>query len=285
MKPDAPIAVFDSGLGGLTVAAAIHRLMPKENLVFLADRARVPYASLSPNLISKFASECLEFLLAREPKAVVIACNTVSAVALELLEHSTNVPVLGVIAPTAMAAADATRTGRVGVLATTATVKRLAYESAIAELNPLIKVFANGCPLLVPLVEEGWTEGEIPQKIVEHYAEPVLKMDIDTLVLGCTHYEYFRPHFQYVFGSEVTLVNTPEVTALALSQILESSGEITSSGTSCAVQIFSTDVSDALVRVVSQLFADLPPPQLAVDSAQIPFAKAANGVRETYSSR
>jgi glutamate racemase len=270
MNAERPIAVFDSGLGGLTVAAAIRTMLPQEHIIFLADRARVPYASLSPALIARFALECLEFLLEFQPKVVVIACNTVSAVALELIEKKTAVPVMGVIQPTARAAAASTKSGRIGVLATTSTVKRKAYDLEFAELLPTAQVFSNGCPLLVPLVEEGWTEGEIPQRIVEHYAEPVLREKIDTLVLGCTHYEYFRDHFQRVFGAHVHLVNTPLVTANELCRRLELFPA--SSGTPKAglTQIFSTDVNDALIRVVDGLFFAAGFTHTVIEPAQVP---------------
>lgn len=269
MNDSGPIAIFDSGLGGLTVAAAIRKALPGEDLIFLADRARVPYASLSPALITRFALECVDFLLEHGPQAVVIACNTVSAVALEKILEKCDCPVMGVIDPTARAAARETKSGRIGVLATTATVKRQAYDAAFAALLPQSEVFSNGCPLLVPLVEEGWTEGEIPRRIVEHYAEPILDKRIDTLVLGCTHYEYFREHFQSVFGAGVYLVNTPEETARELAKDLTEQVHGTAHRDSSGkTAIYSTDVNDALERVVADLFGPLSA-RLSIASAQV----------------
>jgi glutamate racemase len=266
-----PIAVFDSGLGGLTVAAEIHRRLPFENILFLADRARVPYASLSISLIARFASECFDFLLAHDPKALVVACNTVSSVSLDEITARSPVPVLGVIEPTARAAAGATSNHRVGVLATKATVRRRAYEKALGRLIPDIQVTSNGAPLLVPLVEEGWTDGEIPRQIVEHYLMPIREAEVDTLVLGCTHYEYFKEVLQETLGDGVSIINTPRVTAIELERLLQARHQLTTSERPGSVLIYSTDINDALERVVSDLFPDETyPGQVTIQSAQVP---------------
>lgn len=266
-----PIAVFDSGLGGLTVAAEIHKRFPNENLLFLADRARVPYASLSIALIAKFASECFDFLLAHDPKALVVACNTVSSVCLDETIARSPVPVLGVVEPTARAAAKATVSGRIGVLATKSTVRRQAYDKSLSRLRPGVQVFSNGAPLLVPLVEDGWTEGDIPRQIVEHYMAPIRKAGIDTLVLGCTHYEYFKDTLKTIIGSDVSVINTPEVTAIELEAILKERNELQASGHQGTVTIFSTDINEALEIVVRDLFPDPRfPNQITIQSAQIP---------------
>lgn len=266
-----PIAVFDSGLGGLTVAAALHRLLPAEHLIFLADRARVPYASLSETLISRFAGECFDFLLSHGPKAVVIGCNTVSAVALDRLAERSPVPVVGVIEPTARAAARATRDGKIGVIATTATIKRKAYDHALAKFAPNIQVVSNGCPLLVPLVEEGWTEGDIPRRIVEHYLDPIKSANVDTLILGCTHYEYFRNVIQAALGEHISLINTPEVTTQELSRLLQKFEILKPDTKPGRVEIYSTDVTDTLHRIVQDLFSDsLASGHATIHSVQIP---------------
>jgi glutamate racemase len=271
IDPSKPVAVFDSGLGGLTVLAAIHRLLPSENLVFLADRARVPYASLSTELIAKYAGECFDFLMSHAPKAVVIACNTVSSVALDQLSGRSPVPILGVITPTAQAAARATRSGRIGVIATTPTIKRQAYDQALGELIPDVQIVSNGCPLLVPLVEEGWTEGEIPRRIVEHYLEPIKPASIDTLVMGCTHYEYFRNTIQAYLGEHVSLINTPQVTADLLAKTLAENDALRPSGSLGTVRINSTDITDALYRVVESLFEEsLAAKKVSILRAQVP---------------
>lgn len=266
-----PIAVFDSGLGGLTVLAAIHRRLPQENLLFLADRARVPYASLSTTLIARFASECFDFLLAHDPKCLVVACNTVSSVSLEEIQARSPVPVIGVIEPTARAAAAASRGGRIGVLATKATVRRQAYDKALTHLRPNVTITSNGAALLVPFVEEGWTAGEIPRRIVEHYLAPLQEAQIDTLVLGCTHYEYFQPVLREILGPEVALIDTPAVTTDALEALLTERDERRPADRKGTVTIFSTDINEALDLVVDDLFPESAfPNQITVQSAQIP---------------
>jgi glutamate racemase len=248
-----PIAVFDSGLGGLTVLAALHARLPHEDFVFLADRARVPYASLSPALITRYACESAGFLSEQAPKAAVIACNTVSAVALREVENVLGVPVVNVLHPTATAAARKTQNKRVGVLATSATVKRNTYSLVLSELVPGVVVTSQGCPLLVPLVEEGWTEGDIPRLIVEHYLDRIKQADVDTIVLGCTHYEYFREHIQHAMGEHVFLVDTPATTAEELAQLLGTKNESRNDKRG-RIEIYSSDVSEALQRVVDSLF-------------------------------
>jgi glutamate racemase len=272
-----PVAVFDSGLGGLTVVAEIHRRFPQENLLFLADRARVPYASLSHALIARFAGECFDFLLVHDPKALVVACNTVSSVCLEEVAARSPVPVLGVVEPTARAAAEVTVSGRIGVLATKATVRRQAYDRALSRLRPGVLVFSNGAPLLVPLVEEGWTEGDIPRRIVEHYLTPIRRAGVDTLVLGCTHYEYFKDMMREVMGAGVTIINTPQVTSDKLGTLLLERDELQTEDRPGAVTIYSTDINEALDTVVRSLFREPKfPNQITVRSARIPPLSAAS---------
>jgi glutamate racemase len=266
-----PIVIFDSGLGGLTVVAEIHRRFPREELVFLADRARVPYASLSPALITRYAVECFDYLSRFDPKVFVIACNTVSAVCGEEIRARYSAPVLDVIAPTADAAAATTKSKRIGVIATTATVRRRAYDTALAERLGDVQVFSQGCPLFVPLVEEGWTEGEIPEKVVEHYLREMASSRIDTAVLGCTHYEYFRSHIQKYLGAGVTLINTPEVTAVRLGEMMERFGLSREDGRIGDVTIYSSDITEALYTVAGSLFemndSDHPVRVLPADTA------------------
>ena len=249
-----PIAVFDSGLGGLTVAAEIHNRFPSEDLIFLADRARVPYASLSPALITRYALECFDYLYSFDPKVIVVACNTVSAVCIDEIRARYNCPVLDVITPTADAAAAATNSRRIGVIATTATVKRRAYDDQLSSRLPDVQVFSQGCPLFVPLVEEGWTEGEIPEKIVEHYLQSIITADVDTAVLGCTHYEYFHDLLQKHLGAHVRLIKTPQVTADRLSELLTEHDLAREQSHISNVIIYSSDITDALYTVAGTLF-------------------------------
>jgi glutamate racemase len=176
-----------------------------------------------------------------------------------------------VIEPTAKAAAAATKSGKIGVLATKATVRRHAYEKSLGRLKDGLEVTSNGAPLLVPLVEEGWVEGDIPRQIVEYYLSPLRAAHVDTVVLGCTHYEYFQPVLRGILGDGVNLINTPHETAVELEKILRERGELSTSSKPGSVTIYSTDITDVLERVVSELFPDEAfPNQVSIQSAQIP---------------
>jgi glutamate racemase len=216
-----PLGIFDSGIGGLTVARQIHRLMPQEDLIYLGDTARVPYGTKSPETVIRFACEDTQFLQQQNVKAVVVACNTVSAWALPALEGLFDLPVLGVIVPGVRAALAATRSGRIGVIGTSATIRSQAYRRGLQAGNQSAKVFARPCPLLVPLVEEGWTRHEVTTAILREYLEPLLRHNIDTLVLGCTHYPLLKRAIRQVAGKAVTLVDSAESCARFLREHLQ----------------------------------------------------------------
>ena len=216
-----PIGIFDSGIGGLTVVRQIHRVLPHEDLVYLGDTARVPYGTKSPGTVVRFACEDTQFLIQQNVKAVVVACNTVSAWALPTLERTFSVPIFGVITPGAQAALKRSRNRRIGVIGTTTTVRSQAYRRAILALDDSARVFAGACPLLVPLVEEGWTNNKITQAILRAYLSPMLRRGIDTLVLGCTHYPLLKKVIRGVVGKEVALVDSAESCAQFLSERLD----------------------------------------------------------------
>ncbi len=205
-----PIGIFDSGIGGLTVAREIHRVLPHEDLVYLGDTARVPYGTKSPNTVIRYAIEDTKFLLTQNVKAVVVACNTASAWAMTTLERSFPVPVIGVILPGVRAALEQTRTGRIGIIATTATVRSQAYTLGIHARRDAAQLYARACPLLVPLVEEGRVNDRITRLILKDYLAPLLRRRIDTLVLGCTHYPLLKPALREVVGPNVALVDSAE---------------------------------------------------------------------------
>src|SRR4051812_27408185 len=186
MNPALPIGIFDSGVGGLTVARQIHRVLPHEDLIYLGDTARVPYGTKSPSTVVRFACEDTKFLLQQNVKAVVVACNTCSAWALPILEKKFAVPVFGVILPGVRAALDKTQTQRIGIIGTSATIRSKAYSTGILARCDAAKVFAQPCPLLVPLVEEGWTNHRLTRAILREYLAPLLRHRIDSLILGCT---------------------------------------------------------------------------------------------------
>ncbi|RJP73641.1 MAG: glutamate racemase [Candidatus Zixiibacteriota bacterium] len=220
-----PIGIFDSGIGGLTVARQIMRRLPGESLVYFGDTARVPYGTKSDRTVREFAWEDSLFLLGHDVKTIVVACNTVSAVALDELDRHLKIPVIGVIEPGAQAAADRTRNGRLGVIGTQATVDSRAYERAVQRLNPRLSVFSTSCPLFVPLVEEGWVEGEVPQMVARQYLTPLLDAGIDTLILGCTHYPLLKPMLSQILDPDVQLVDSSEEIAIQVQALLEQRGE------------------------------------------------------------
>ncbi len=221
---DAPLGVFDSGLGGLTVAAALRRALPSERIIYLGDTARVPYGTRSPETVVRYARGCARLLLERGVKALIIACNTVSAVAVDILRAELDLPVLGVVEPGARAALDALarggRGGPVGVLGTAGTVASGAYPRAVSQLSTRLEVVAQAAPLLVPLVEEGWLTGEVPRLAVRRYVEPLVAANVNVIVLGCTHYPLLKPIIAEVAaelsGRAIPVVDSAEATAAAV---------------------------------------------------------------------
>lgn len=203
-----PVGVFDSGIGGLTVVRQIRRVLPHEDLIYLGDTARVPYGTKSPGTVVRFACEDTQFLVQERVKAVVVACNTASAWALPTLERRFDLPIFGVITPGAEMALKRSRSGRIGVIGTAATIRSQAYTRAISARDENAKVFARACPLLVPLVEEGWVNRPVTRAILRLYLWPLLRQGIDTLVLGCTHYPLLKTAIRAVAGRNVTLVDS-----------------------------------------------------------------------------
>jgi glutamate racemase len=219
---DRPIGVFDSGFGGLTVAAALHDRLPREPLLYFGDTARVPYGSKSPAVVRRFAREAAGFLLSRDIKLLVIACNTATAHSEELLRDELDIPVIGVIEPGAEAAVEATASGRIGVLGTAGTIASGAYDLAVRRrLGEAGRVYAQPCPLFVPLVEEGWTDHDITARIAREYLAHLEEVDVDVVILGCTHYPLLRDTLQKELGPDVRLVDSGLETARAVESILE----------------------------------------------------------------
>jgi glutamate racemase len=215
-----PIGVFDSGIGGLTVLQELVSMLPSEDFIYLGDTARLPYGTKSNEVITRYSRENTEFLLAKGIKLLVVACNTSSAVALGEITRDTMVPVVGVIEPGARAAVKASRSGKIGVIGTEATIASGAYTRAIQALKPGLEIYTRACPLLVPLVEEGWTDNEIAERTVAHYLESLKASGIDTLLLGCTHYPLMRRLFERVLGPRVRIVDSATATAGAVRERL-----------------------------------------------------------------
>lgn len=244
-----PIGVFDSGIGGLTVVGALRRLLPDESIIYLGDTARVPYGGKSATTVQRYAREITAMLVREGAKAVIVACNTASAVALQSLQEAFEVPVSGVIFPGAQAAIAATRTGRIGVIGTRATIKSGAYEKALHSMNPEIRVISKPCPLLVPLIEEGWLECPVTDSVIQHYLEPLLAEGVDTLVLGCTHYPLLRNAIARVAGDGVTLVDSAHNCALEVQRILAREDLDSPPGKSGTLTVELTDQPDSFLRV------------------------------------
>ena len=208
-----PIGIFDSGVGGLTVVRAMRRALPHEDIVYLGDTARVPYGTKSPSTVVRFSCEDTQFLLHHHVKAVIVGCSTVSAWALPILERRFEVPVIGVIMPGVRAALEHTRNGRIGVIGTPGTIRSLAYNRAILMHRPKARVFAHACPLLVPLVEEGWIHHPVTQMVLRDYLEPLRHHKIDTLILACTHFPLLRDAIRQTIGDKVALVDCADTCA------------------------------------------------------------------------
>lgn len=215
------IGVFDSGVGGLTVVRQLESRLPNESVIYLGDTARVPYGTKSPETVIRYAEACARLLLERDIKLLVVACNTASAFAIDALRERLDVPVLGVIDPGAQAAVRATQRGRIGVIGTAGTIQSERYRDAIHDQNPDMAVFSQACPLFVPLAEEGWITGAVPESVAMTYLAPLLAEDIDTLVLGCTHYPLLKETIAKVAGDAVTLVDSAEETALVVEHSLD----------------------------------------------------------------
>lgn len=221
LRKDAPIGVFDSGVGGLTVAREIMRQMPNEKIIYFGDTARVPYGSKSQETVTRFSEQIVRFLRTFQVKTIVVACNTASAYALDSLEKDIDIPIIGVVKPGAKVAAETTRNGRIGVIATEATIGSQIYSKYIQELNKNVTIYGKACPLFVPLVEEGLLEDPVTDEIARRYLTELIDIGIDTLILGCTHYPLIRSTLGRIVGDKVTLVNPAYETAIELKSMLE----------------------------------------------------------------
>lgn len=220
-EKDLPIGVFDSGVGGLTVVREIMRQIPKERIVYFGDTARVPYGSKSKETVTRYSEQIVRFLETQQVKAIVIACNTASAYALEEIEKKVKIPMLGVVKPGAKTAAEVTRNGKIGVIATQGTIESKIYGKYIQKLKKEAQVIGKACPLFVPLVEEGLLEDPVTDEIAQRYLSVLIDSGIDTLILGCTHYPLIRKTIGKVMGEQVRLVNPAYETALELKLLLE----------------------------------------------------------------
>lgn len=243
MNAQLAIGIFDSGIGGLTVAKAIEDLLPQEEVIYLGDTARVPYGNKSRETIARYCIENTHFLLKSGVKVIVVACNTASALALSDLQEQSPVPVLGVIEPGALAAIQKTKNNEVGIIGTESTIRSGSYTKALQKLKADIRVWGTACPLFVPLAEEGWTEGEITEKTAQKYLSTFLKSSIDTLILGCTHYPLLKSVIAKTLP-QVALVDSAEETARALKKLLEDKNLLKTNAQNGTHHYFVTDSPD-----------------------------------------
>jgi len=227
---DLPIGVFDSGIGGLTVAAALRKRLPGEDIFYLGDTARVPYGTKSVETVKRYAMECSLFLLNRGVKLIVVACNTVSAVALDHLQSVLRVPIIGVVEPGVKAALRVKGCRNIGIIGTPATIASGAYQTRLKNLSPSVEVFGKACPLLVPLIEEGRLDGKIVELVLEDYLKIFKRKHIDSLILGCTHYPLLKPTIAKVMGEDTKLIDSAEVTAEEVEEALLREGLLRTHG-------------------------------------------------------
>ena len=251
----APIGVFDSGLGGLTVAHAIMRQLPGESLVYFGDTARVPYGPKSPETVRRYSHEIAAFLIEQGVKAIVVACNTATAHALPMLVAELDVPVIGVVGPGARAAVRATKNGHIGVIGTEGTIKSGAYVRAIHAESPTATVTALACPLFVPLVEEGWTDSEATRLIATEYLAPFKGQEVDTLVLGCTHYPLLKRVIGETIGRSVRLIDSAEETAVDTRRLL-AEHDIASTKRAGAYRFIASDDPQQFLELGQRFFGD-----------------------------
>src|SRR5205085_8074814 len=252
-----PIGIFDSGVGGLTVFRALKRRLPNESLIYLGDTARVPYGTRSPETVKRYAVEDAGFIRSKNVKAIVIACNTVSATAADRLREAFDVPVIGVIRPGARRAVAATRSGYVGVIATEGTVSSGAYERAMLALNPGLEVISRACPLFVPLAEEGLLDHPATRLVAEEYLTELRSSRVDTLVLGCTHYPILRPLIDQVIGDHMTFIDSGEAVADEVASLLEARGLVRQGRAPRSEEFYVTDAA-VRFRRVAELFLGRP---------------------------
>lgn len=262
-----PIGIFDSGVGGLTVLRAVRDRLPHESVIYLGDTARVPYGTKSPATIERYAVEDASFLVEKGVKMLLVACNTASAMARERLRAEFQIPLLSVLGPGARMAARVTRNGRIGVIATEATIESGAYARAIEDASgdKQVEIFARACPLFVPLVEEGETDSAITRLVAEQYLAPLRAQEIDTLVLGCTHYPLLKRVIGETMGSAVTLVDSAAATAEETAHVLAQHGLLNQVPGASSSEFYVTDAARRFHRIAEKILGEPLPHLEAVE--------------------
>ena len=250
---NSPIGVFDSGVGGLTVLRALERVLPGEDFIYFGDTARLPYGSKSEQTILRYTFEDALFLLRKDAKFLVVACNSMSSVALPELQRYFRIPVVGVIEPAARAAVALSKGNGIGIIGTSATIRSNSYQNAVEELCPGLRTAAVACPLFVPLAEEGWQDEEPCEDIAQRYLTPFLENPVDTLILGCTHYPLLRSVIQKVMGDDVTLVDSADATATRVKEVLVATDLLRPQTVRGATKFYLSDFQDHFQEIAERI--------------------------------
>lgn len=255
MSSKAPIGVFDSGVGGLTVVKEIMNQISGETIIYFGDTARLPYGSKSKETVITYTRQIVRFLMGKGVKAIVVACNTASAFALETVKAEVDIPMIGVVKPGAKVAAEATQNGNIGVIGTEGTIHSGIYNEFLSETNPGVKVFGKACPLFVPLVEEGLMDDPITMEMARRYIKVLLEYDIDTMVLGCTHYPLLRNTIREVVGKNIKLVNPAYETAKSLKEVLMEKGLENDNAIKLGHKFYVSDGADKFKRFANTILS------------------------------
>ncbi len=254
-----PLGIFDSGVGGLTVAREVLRQLPQESILYLGDTARVPYGNKSWEAVERYALEDARFLSGEGVKLIVVACNTATAFALERLEQEMQVPVIGVIEPGVRAALETTQTGKIGIIGTYGTIGSQAYQTALARNNGKIEIIARPTPLLVPLIEENWLDHEVTRSVLAEYLEPIFNEGADTLVLACTHYPLLLPALEREYGDRIRLIDSASTCAAMIRETLGNHQALNPSGEKGRMRLCLTDQPGQSQALIARFLGDLAP--------------------------
>lgn len=251
-----PIGIFDSGVGGLTVVAEVINTLPAEDIIYFGDIARTPYGTKSPETVRRFSIEIAEFLIKHQVKMIVVACNTASSLALATLKERFHLPIIGVLEPGVLKAIKSTRSKWIGVIGTQATISSNAYPEAIKTMAPDIQILSQPCPLFVPLVEEGWLEHEVTKLVAQEYLIPLKENQIDTLILGCTHYPFLKGIIQAVMGDEVVLVDSAIEVAEETKKVLSQNNLLRQQNPNPTYKFYVSDASSKFVEIGKRLLGN-----------------------------
>jgi len=248
-----PIGIFDSGVGGLTVVAEIMNLLPSEDVIYFGDLARTPYGTKSQATVRRFSIEIVNFLIKQQVKIIVVACNTASSLALSELKERFSLPIIGVIQPGVLKAIKSTKSKRIGIIGTSATISSNAYSEAIKAIEPSIQVLSGACPLFVPLVEEGWLDHEVTKLVAKEYLTPLKENQIDTLILGCTHYPFLKDILQAEMGDEVVLIDSAVEVAQETKKVLSQNNLLQEQNPTPTYKFYVSDASSKFVEMGERL--------------------------------